>query len=77
MKRFDNLKTTQLIVFVVLTVICLIIVFLNKDLFNLIAMQSDVRLMCIMLWIALGLSFLFTFLDIQTGLQRIKLRSSF
>lgn len=63
MKRFDNLKTTQLIVFVVLTVICLIIVFLNKDLFNLIAMQSDVRLMCIMLWIALGLSFLFTFLD--------------
>lgn len=63
MKKFDTLKTIQLIVFILLTAACVAIVFLNKNLFHLIAAQPDVRLMCIMLWLALGLIFLFTFLD--------------
>ncbi len=63
MKKFDRLKTIQLIVFVLLTVTCMVIVFFNKDLFHLIAAEPNVRLMSIMLWLALGSSFLFVFLD--------------
>lgn len=63
MKKFDTLKTVQLIVFVLLTIVCMLIVFLNKDLFHFIAADPHVRLMCIMLWLALGISFLFIFLD--------------
>lgn len=63
MKKFDTLKTIQLVVFVMLTAACATIVFVNKNLFHLIASQADVRLMCIMLWLSLGLTFLFTFLD--------------
>ena len=63
MKKFDTLKTIQLIVFIAMTVACIIIVFMNKNLFHLIASQGDVRLMCIMLWLTLVLVFLFTFID--------------
>ncbi|MCQ2545358.1 MAG: GGDEF domain-containing protein [Clostridia bacterium] len=63
MKKFDTLKTIQLIVFVLLTVTCMVIVFFNKDLFHLVAAEPNVRLMCIMLWLTLGISFLFIFLD--------------
>lgn len=63
MKKFDTLKTIQLIVFVLITIVCALIVFLNKNLFHLIAAQGDVRLMCIMLWLSLGIGFLFIFLD--------------
>ncbi|MCQ2546295.1 MAG: GGDEF domain-containing protein [Clostridia bacterium] len=63
MKKFDTLKTIQLILFVLLTAACVAIVFLNKDLFHMIAAEPNVRLMCIMLWLSLGLIFLFTFLD--------------
>ena len=63
MKKFDTLKTIQLIVFIAMTVACIIIVFMNKNLFHLIASQGDVRLMCILLWLTLVLVFLFTFID--------------
>lgn len=63
MKKFDLLKTIQLIVLIVLTVVCALIVFLNRDLFHIIASDQDVKLMCTMLWIAMGLSFLFIFFD--------------
>ncbi|NLD20554.1 MAG: GGDEF domain-containing protein [Clostridiales bacterium] len=63
MKKFDRLKTIQLILFVVLTIVCAIIVFTNKSLFHLIATDVHIRLISILLWAALGLSFLFIFLD--------------
>lgn len=63
MKKFDTLKSIQLVVFVLLTVVCMLIVFLNKDLFHLIAAEPNVRIVSIMLWLALGISFLFVFLD--------------
>ncbi|MDD6311074.1 MAG: GGDEF domain-containing protein [Firmicutes bacterium] len=63
MKKFDLLKTIQLIVFIVFTVICALIVFLNKELFHTIAVDSNVKLMCAMLWLALAISFMFIFLD--------------
>lgn len=63
MKKFDTLKTAQLVVFIGFTIICALIIFFNKDLFHIIAADSHVRIMCIMLWLCLGASFLFIFLD--------------
>lgn len=63
MKKFNFLKTLQLIIFIILTAVCLIVIFTNKELFHLIAQNEHVKFICAMLWLALGISFLFTFLD--------------
>lgn len=63
MKKFDRLKTTQLILFVIVTIICAILVFTNDTLFHLIATDVNIRLLSILLWATLGLSFLFIFFD--------------
>lgn len=63
MKKLDTQKTIQLIVFLVLTAACALIIFFNKGLFHTIGTDPGVKLMCGMLWLALGVSFLFIFLD--------------
>lgn len=63
MKKFDRLKTVQLILFALLTVACGVIVYTNKELFHLIGVNPSVKLIAILLWLALGLAFLFIFLD--------------
>ena len=66
MRKIDRLKTIQLIIFVALTVVCCLVVFRNKELFHTIALDNGVRTMCMLLWAALGLSFLFIFIDFST-----------
>ena len=66
MKKIDRLKTVQLIVFMALTLVCCLVVFSNTELFHTIALNSGVRTMCMLLWAALGLSFLFIFIDFST-----------
>ena len=66
MKKIDRLKTVQLIVFMALTLVCCLVVFPNTELFHTIALNSGVRTMCMLLWAALGLSFLFIFIDFNT-----------
>lgn len=63
MKKFDKQKTVQLVVFLLLTVVCAVIIFMNKGLYHTIGTDSGVKLMCGMLWLTLGISFLFIFLD--------------
>lgn len=63
MKRFDTQKTIQLIVFLLLTGACACIIFINKGLYHTIGTDFGVKLMCGMLWLTLGISFLFIFLD--------------
>ena len=63
MKRFDVFKTIQLIIFIAVTAFCVIMVFTNDDLYHLIANNGHIKLICAMLWGALGLSFLFIFFD--------------
>ncbi|MBQ0078449.1 MAG: GGDEF domain-containing protein [Eubacterium sp.] len=65
MRKIDKLKTVQLIVFILLTAVCALVVFSNKTLFHTIALDGNVRLMCIFLWASLALSFLFIFLDLS------------
>lgn len=63
MKKIDKFKTIQLIVYIILTAISCLVIFTNKDLFHAVALDNNVRIVCILLWACLGLSFLFIFLD--------------
>ena len=63
MKKFDIYKTIQIIIFVCLTLIALVIVIGDSQLYQTIADNSHISLLCILLWASLGLSFFFTFMD--------------
>lgn len=63
MKKFNMMKTIQLILFIIVSVICLIVIFTDDALYHQIAADPHIRLLCIMLWVALVLSFLSILLD--------------
>ncbi len=63
MKKHDLLKIIQLIVFIILTAVCFYCIVLNPEIYHLIAQDAHIRLVCVLLWITLGLSFLFILLD--------------
>lgn len=69
MKKFNKLKIIQMILFVVITIIGLVIVFTDADLFQMIGFDSHIRILCIILWVVLGLSFIFLFLDYRLDSQ--------
>jgi diguanylate cyclase (GGDEF)-like protein len=66
MKRFDRLKTIQMVILIVLTCIALFTIIRDVDLYRLIASDPHVRRICIILWIALGISFVFLFYDFNS-----------
>ena len=72
MKRFDKIKTIQMMLTAALAVIALVIVFRDAELYQLIGQNVHIRALSILLWAALGLSFLFMFLDIRvfSGLRK-------
>ena len=63
MKKFDLFKTIQLILFIALAAAGLYIIFTDHELYQMIANNTHIRLLCILLWAALVLSFLFIFMD--------------
>lgn len=63
MKKFDMFKTIQLILFVILAGTGLLIILTDSALYRTIADDPHVRALCILLWAALVLSFLFIFMD--------------
>jgi diguanylate cyclase (GGDEF)-like protein len=63
MKKYNVIKTLQLVFLIVLAVACLAVVLLNADIFHLVANDGNFRLICIMLWLVLAVSFIFIFLD--------------
>lgn len=63
MKKFDVFKTIQLIFFVILTGIGLYVIFTDRELYQMIARNSHIRILCILLWVALVMTFLFIFMD--------------
>ena len=72
MKGFSKLKTIQLILFLAVTVIGLIIVFTDSQLYQMIGYDSHVRMLCIILWVALALAFVFMFLDFRLDSQILR-----
>jgi len=63
MKKFDLIKTLQLILLAIFAGICVAKVFLDKELFHVIANNPDMKFICMLLWILFGISFIFIFID--------------
>lgn len=63
MKKFNLFKTIQLIIFIVLAGAGLYIVLTDKELYHMIATNPHIRMLCTLLWVVCGISFLFIFLD--------------
>lgn len=63
MKKFDVFKTIQLILFIILTAAGLFIIFSDNELYQMIANNPHIRALCILLWAALVMTFLFIFMD--------------
>ena len=72
MKRFDIIKTVQLFALIIITVVMLIVIFRNPDLYHLIASDGKVKLIAGLLWAVLGISFVFLLYDFNSysGLKR-------
>lgn len=63
MKKFDIFKTIQLIIFMCLAGFSLYMILSDSRLYHLIATDTQIRTLCILLWAAFGLIFLFIFMD--------------
>lgn len=63
MKNFDKRKTLQLILTVILAGCSLFIIISDAELYQLVGRDPQIRILCILLWLSLVLSFLFIFID--------------
>ena len=72
MKRFEWIKTIQLVLYIILTVTALVTIFRDDELYQAIASNPHIRLLSVLLWLLMGLSFVFMFLDFgsYTDLKR-------
>lgn len=66
MKRFDLIKTAQLLLLAMIAVVALFTILRDPDLYAAIAQGGPVRLLAVLLWIALGISFLFLLYDFNS-----------
>ena len=66
MKRFDKIKTIQLIVLVILAAAAILMILRDAELYHLMAANSHVKLLGLLLWILLAGSFLFLFYDFNS-----------
>ena len=63
MKKFNVIKTIQLIVMVLFLLVCLYLVLSDPSLFHQIANNPALKLTCALLWICYGIGIVFIFLD--------------
>lgn len=63
MKKFDAMKTRQLIFLIIFAAAGLLIIFTDAQLYHRIANDPHIRTLCFMLWLVLVVSFLFVFID--------------
>lgn len=66
MKKFDRIKTLQLVLLIAFTAISLIVIFRDVELYRLIASDPAARTICVILWLTLGASFLFLLYDFNS-----------
>ena len=66
MKKFDLVKTVQLILLIVITVTALVLILRDPDLYTLIATDRTAKTISMILWVTLGLSFLFLLYDFNS-----------
>jgi hypothetical protein len=65
-KKFEIIKTLQLVLYFLITAVGLIVLFTNDELYQAVGHNSSIRLLCVLLWIALAVSYLFVFWDFST-----------
>ena len=63
MKKVNVMKTIQMIILIVFTVICAYLIFFQENLYHQIAEDPATRLVCALLWICLILSYVFILFD--------------
>lgn len=66
MKKYNIIKTIQLVLFIAMAAVCLAVVLIDPDVFHLVANDIHYRLICILLWVTLAISFIFIFLDFSS-----------
>ena len=66
MKKFDRIKTIQLILLMAITASSLVVILRNSELYALIATNVAAKTISILLWLTLGLSFLFLLYDFSS-----------
>ena len=66
MKRFDRIKTIQLLLLRAITAASLVVILRNSELYALIASNMAAKTISVMLWLTLGLSFLFLLYDFSS-----------
>ena len=66
MKKFDKVKTLQLVLLILLTAVALTAILRDRELFALIAVNSSAKLISLILWLTLGISFLFLLYDFNS-----------
>ena len=66
MKKFDRIKTIQLLLLIAITAASLVVVLRNSELYALIATNMAAKTISILLWLTLGLSFLFLLYDFSS-----------
>lgn len=66
MKKFDLVKTIQLIMLIVITVAALVLILRDPDLYALIATDRTAKTISMILWVTLGVSFLFLLYDFNS-----------
>lgn len=64
MKHFNFYKTLQLILFLVLTVVALFTVLTDKEIYQMVANNTRITILCAILWLYFLLSYIFMFLDL-------------
>lgn len=69
MKRFEWIKTAQLLLFFVITAAATATIFRDEALYQTVASDPHVRFLCILLWLVLVLSFIFILLDFRTYME--------
>ena len=66
MKRFDRVKTVQLVLLMALTAIALAVILRDPELYTLVATNIAAKTISIILWVTLGVSFLFLLYDFNS-----------
>lgn len=66
MKRFDRIKTLQLVLLVAFTAVALVSIIRDPELYNLIATNRAAKTISVILWVTLGTSFLFLLYDFSS-----------
>jgi len=65
-KRFELIKTLQLILFIAVAATGLYVIITDEKLYQMVGRDPSVRILCFLLWLTLGLSFIGIFWDLST-----------